>query len=323
MRTTASSGKLATKSREEINASGSVSLEIELKCPRCGGAVQHQTCSDCAFHIRTVQGILHALPPERVAYYARFVEEYERICREQSSPPRSDKYYLDLPYRSSGSSADWASRGRSFDCLLWRVLKPALPRNARILDIGAGNCWLSYRLALAGYNPCAVDLLMNDQHGLKAAEHYQNYLPEFFPRIRADMGQLPFRDGQFHAAIFNASIQYADDVEVALREALRCCMASGLVIISDTPIHPSAKNTRRSTTGPPAPFLTDESINKLGLRLKICWTVHSAQFGSKWTLRRMYAMLRNRPEPPEFPIYAARKVPQGTGSGICKGMTIR
>ncbi len=311
MRVTATANKIAKKSSEESDASGTVSFGIELKCPRCGGDVPDQVCNGCAFHIRTIQGVLHALPPERVAYYARFVEEYERICCEQFSGRPSDEYYLGLPYGIAGSrsSTDWSSRARSFDCLLQRVLKPAMPRDARILDIGAGNGWLSYRLALAGYNPCAIDLLTNDQHGLGAAEHYRNYLPEFFPRIRAEMAHLPFRDGQFHAAIFSASLHYAKNVEVALREALRCCKANGIVIISDAPINRSAETGEHTATELLPPFLTLEAIKALESRLKIRWTVHSPQFGLRYKFRPMNAWFRSRRQPSQFALYATHKVP--------------
>jgi len=310
MRVTATANRIAKKSSEESNASGTVSFGIQLKCPRCGGDVPDQVCVGCDLHIRTIQGVVHALPPERVAYHARFVEEYERMCYEQFSGHPSDEYYLGLPYgiACSRSCPEWSWRARSFDYLLRRVLKPAVPRDARILDIGAGNCWLSYRLALAGYKPCAIDLFTDDRHGLGAAEHYRNYLPDFFPRIRAEMAHLPFRDGQFHAAIFNASLQYAENVEVALREALRCCNRNGIVIIFDTPMYQSVENGEHSAAEHRRPFITREEMKTLESRIQIRWTVHSPQFGLKWTLRRMNAWLRKRPQPPQFPLYTARKM---------------
>jgi len=311
MRVTATANRIEKKSNEESDASGTASFGIQLKCPRCGGDVPDQVCIGCDLHIRTIQGVVHALPPERVAYHARFVEVYERMCCEQFSGRPRDEYYLGLPYgiACSRSCPEWSWRARSFDYLLRRVLNPAVPRNARILDIGAGNCWLSYRLALAGYNPCAIDLMTNDQHGLGAAERYRNYVPEFFPRIRAEMANLPFRDGQFHAAIFNASLHHAENVEVALREALRCCMPNGIIIISDTPIYRSAEIGEHTAIQPLPPFLTGEAIKSLESRLMIRWAVHTPQLGLKRTLRRMNAWLWNHPRPPQFPIYVARKLP--------------
>ena len=52
---------------------------------------------------------------------------------------------------------------------LWRPLPERTERALRILDLGAGNGWMSYRLALQGHLPIAVDLLTNDRDGLGAA----------------------------------------------------------------------------------------------------------------------------------------------------------
>ncbi len=52
----------------------------------------------------------------------------------------------------------------SYDYLVRHALKQ-LENGAKILDIGAGNCWMSYRLALAGHKPIAVDLLINKRDG--------------------------------------------------------------------------------------------------------------------------------------------------------------
>jgi len=312
MRSAASAKKIASHAAPKADADNTGLLGITLQCPRCAGLVQNWVCSNCGLCVRTIEGVVHALPPERVAYHARFVEEYQQVCNGQVTDPPSDEYYLGLPYgiASRQSSLGWSSRARNFDCLLGRVLKPALPRDARILDIGAGNCWLSYRLALAGYSPCAIDLLTNDQHGLGAAKHYRNYLPEFFPRIRAEMAHLPFRDSQFQAVIFNASLHYAEKAEVALREALRCCTPSGIVVISDTPMYHSAEQEKSSVTEPGSPLLTCESVKSLESSLKIRWSVHYPPIGPTYTLRRVNGWLWSRAQIPHQPIYTARKMPK-------------
>ena len=94
---------------------------------------------------------------------------------------------------------------------------------------------MSYRLAITGYRPVAVDLVTNEFDGLGAARHYQARLPSLFPRFQADMEHLPFQDAQFDAAIFNASFHYSEDYATTLRSILRCVRKGGLVIISDTP----------------------------------------------------------------------------------------
>jgi hypothetical protein len=145
-------------------------LGVDLQCPRCKLELAGPECKHCGFQIRVLNGVLHALPPERVVHHARFVEVYERSRRLMLSGGLTDEYYLGLPYSDASrqNPAQWSMRARSFDCMLRRVLKPGVPVGARILDLGAGNCWLSYRLALADYRPFAIDLLTNDADGLGA-----------------------------------------------------------------------------------------------------------------------------------------------------------
>jgi SAM-dependent methyltransferase len=237
----------------------------------------------------------------------------------------TDEYYLGLPYSDASrqNPAQWSMRARSFDCMLRRVLKPGVPVGARILDLGAGNCWLSYRLALADYQPFAIDLLTNDADGLGAAEHYREYLPEFFPRIRAEFAHLPFQPDQFHAAIFNASFHYAEDFETTLREALRCCRQNGIVIICDSPWFQDNENGAKTVAdqhrqivqslGATAEvhhgseYLTDQFLRQLENRLQIRWTVHTPKRTFGAAIEPWIARLRRRPEPPRFRIYVARK----------------
>ena len=298
---------------------------IELQCPRCKIGTASWECSHCGFHIRNLNGILHALPPERVVYHARFVEVYERAKRAAFRGSRSDEFFLGLPYSDASrlNASHWARRASSFDCIMRRVLKPWVQVGGRILDLGAGNCWLSYRLALAGYNPCAVDLITNDHDGLSAAEHYRKYLPDFFPRFRAEFDHLPFKDCQFDAAIFNASFHYAENLETTLREVLRCCKQHGIVIICDTPwfssgesgnmlpgqgfVQPigSIETTSEFRSG--SKFLTDVHLNNLENQLQIRWMIHSPNPGIRARIEQLIAQLRRRPEIPRFRVFVARR----------------
>jgi len=210
--------------------------DIRLRCPRCGTGIDALECPACRFSIVIDDGIAHALPPESIAHHARFMRDYERIRQSEGRGSESEDFYLGLPYRdtSGRNRGQWRMRARSYDYLMQHLLV-GIERGGGILDLGAGNGWMSYRLALAGYRPCAVDLVINDQDGLGAARHYQARLPKLFPRFQAEIRRLPFADEQFDAAIFNASFHYAEDYEASLREVLRCVKTGGLVIISDTP----------------------------------------------------------------------------------------
>ena len=204
-----------------------------------------------------------------------------------------------------------------------RILTPAISTGARILDLGAGNGWLSFRLTLAGYRPVAVDLLTNDRDGLAAARHYHNYLPVLFPRFQAELEHLPFQDGQFEAAIFNASFHYAQNDVKAMAEALRCIRPGGLVIISDTPWYPKDDDGKQMMAERRAQFLerygtssaslecieyfTDERLQMLAESSAVRWNIHSPKYGMCWAMRPLLARLRRRRAPARFRIYVARK----------------
>lgn len=301
-------------------------LGVLLQCPRCDTNMFGLECPLCSFEMQVRAGIVDALPPERVARYERFVEDYESIrIAEGRGSDRGDSY-LALPYRdlSGRNSQQWQIRARSFDYFVRHVLDGHAHEDyRRILDLGAGNCWMSYRLALAGYRPFAVDLLTNDRDGLGAAEHYRAHLPELFPRFRAEMGRLPFQSGQFDAVIFNASFHYAENYEMTLGEALRCVRPGGIVAICDTAWYSREESGYRMVRERQAAFLnrygtasdsirsqefmTDTRLKVLEQRLSIRWRVYSPYYGLRWAMRPLIAKLRGRREPSQFRIYVTRK----------------
>src|SRR3546814_103518 len=160
------------------------------------------------------------------------MDEYERIREAEGRGSERGDFYLGLPYvdASGRDAGQWHVRARSHDYVLRHLLAGTGHRpGAMVLDLGAGNCWMSYRLSLAGYRPCAVDLLTNDSDGMDAARHYRAHLPALFPRFQASFGQLPFAEDQFDAAVFNASFHYSAVGEAVLTAYSRCVQPGGTV----------------------------------------------------------------------------------------------
>lgn len=300
-------------------------LGVLLECPCCGSAMSN-VCGLCGFRMELREGIWNALPHERESHFARFVSDYERIRKAEGRCSRDSDFYLALPYRdrTGNNTGQWKIRARSYEFMLRRILKPALAdSDGRVLDIGAGNCWLSFRLAQEGYRPFAVDLLTNAEDGLGAAEHYRGALPGLFPRFRAEMNHLPFRDHQFDAAIFNASFHYAEDYEETLRETLRCVLPGGVIILCDSPWYSSERGGERMLTErraaflakygtasdalPSREYLTSQRLSALEESLSLQWAVYSPYYGLRWAMRPLVAWLRGRREPSRFCIYVIRK----------------
>ncbi len=222
---------------------------LRLRCPACRqdfpafhSASARHACSGCGFVISEMGGILRALAPGRELHFQQFVEQYEAVRVKEGRGSSSADYYLALPFRdlTGNNGWQWRIRGRTFRHLEKQVLpeiERTFPRGCDVLDLGAGNGWLSYRLALRGHLPAAVDLLDNDADGLGAAQHYFQHLPEPFPRFQAEMDRLPFAAEQFDVVVFNASFHYSVDYAGTLGEALRCLRRPGHVIIADSPLY--------------------------------------------------------------------------------------
>lgn len=312
--------------RQTSLASDTVVLSgVRLRCPRCKADIDGLACSHCGFRMRICDGIVHALPEDRAAHYKRFLEDYALIRAAEGRGSESERFYLGLPYEdiSGSNSRQWQIRARSFDYLVAQALEPLLESGGRILDVGAGNCWMSFRLALTGCEPVAVDVTIDERDGLGAAEHYRRVLPKLFARFRAEMERLPFQDGQFDAVVFNASFHYSEDYEATLREALRCAKRGGLVIIADTPWYSREESGRKMIAERRATFLrlygttsnaiehleylTDQRLESLAEALAIRWETCSPRYGFRWAMRPLVANLRRRREPSRFRIYTARK----------------
>ena len=130
--------------------------------------------------------------------------------------------------RDDPQAAIWHRRRESCRVLLAEIIEPLAARwerPLRIADLGAGNCWLTYRLSELGHVVAAVDLSVDDSDGLGAR---QWYLPELerrsrvpFTSIQAEFDHLPFADHALDLVLFNASLHYSGDCAVTLREALR------------------------------------------------------------------------------------------------------
>lgn len=297
---------------------------LRLRCPRCeGDLIETLLCDECGFQMKMEQGIVIALTPERMAHYARFTADYEAIRAAEGRGSKGSSYYLGLPHvdATGHNSGQWKIRAKSYGYLTDKIL-PASGEGRSVLDLGAGNCWLSHRLALRGYKPVAVDLLINAQDGLGAAVHYEQHLGIRIPRFQAEVERLPFQNGQFDVAVFNASFHYSENYETVLLEVLRCMKPGGMIVVCDTPWYSREDYGRRmveerqgsyrerfqtpSDSLQSMEFLTDQRLNSIAAALSIRWTVHKPFYGWQWMMRPWLAKLRGRREPSRFRIYVVK-----------------
>ncbi len=323
----------AATSKSKSHPSG---FRLQFQCPGCKnllGDLPHVepheqfvvTCSLCDFELEAVNGIWKALLPTRAAYFERFMSDYQAVRAAEGRGSECLDYYLSLPYRDStgANQAQWSIRAQTFRYLERKILAQLEERHGSlaVLDLGAGNGWLSYRLAQRGHRPAAVDLMTDCRDGLGAAHHFGQVLLRLFPRIQAELDNLPFASDQFDVAIFNASFHYSEDYQRTLSETIRCLKPGGVVIIADTAWYSceasgvrmiaerqSAFLSRFATASDAIrslEFLTDQRLKALEDQLGLRWQLHSPYYGLRWAARPLLAKLRGKREPSKFRIYVA------------------
>jgi len=321
---------VALQSSNHIEAFSAVT-PFRFDCPTCGSPMTMQddhtlTCADSRHTFERIDGIWRLLPAERAAYFDQFVREYETIRRHEGRNHRTSEHYEALPFKdlSGRYAADWRIRAVSFKALVSRIMKPLEARLRRplvILDLGAGNGWLSNRLAQRGHHLAAIDLLINTADGLGACMHYRSH----FTPIQAEYNCLPIAAHQVDLVIFNGSLHYSTNFERTLAEALRVLRPEGQLIVLDSPLYHHAESghamvrereeyfTREvgypSNAQPSENFLTYERLHELGDALGIGWQLHEPFYGVRWAARPLRARLGHHREPARFMLVSGRRGP--------------
>ncbi len=309
--------------------------ELSLSCPVCFNeldaipltgipAKDREECAICNTTIFLRDGIWRAIRPDRAALLAEPLSSYEAVREAEGRWSNNADFYLSLPWKDTTGRfvEQWKIRARSFRFITKKLLSVSArtlgKRRLRILDIGSGNCWMSYRLSLLGHLPVAVDLSVSSLDGLDAARHYWIVPKLSFPRFQAEMDRLPFAANQFDMAIFNASFHYARDYEVTLRETLRVLRPDGAILIVDSPTYRNeddgaAMKREKSNVylcryGSDCgnmggqEYLTPDRMARLE-KLGIRWRRFTPWHGWRWALRPFLARIAKRRKPSHFYIY--------------------
>jgi ubiquinone/menaquinone biosynthesis C-methylase UbiE len=326
---------LAATPASSTNGGFSSRGNILLQCPQCrknigflsrndaGISSAKVICRECGFCLEKVCGVWRGLTAEQLSAYGNFLREYEEIRRQEGRGSQHAAFYLALPFcdLTRRFSWQWKIRAKSYRMLEKRILpriEAEHPGELRILDLGAGNGWLSYRLSLRNHCPVAVDLSTSPLDGLEAAHHFDSVLFHPFTRMQVTMDRLPFAEAQFDLAIFNASFHYSSDYRKTLTETLRCLTKGGKILIVDSPTYKKMESGLqmrrerhqqfeqrygfRSDHMGSQDFLTQSMIEDLA-DLGIHWERFRPGYGAAWAMRPWIAKLKGRREPSNFYIY--------------------
>lgn len=241
------------------------------------------------------------------------MQEYEQVRQAEGWGTPDPAYYRALPFQdTSGRYPDiWHIRTRSYHALQRHLLPPGT-RPQHILDLGAGNGWLAYRLAQAGHQVAAVDLMINNVDGLGTHPYYDTtYLP-----LQAEFVRLPLAEAQADIAIFNGAFHYATSYEQTLQEVLRVLRPRGHIVIMDSPLYRDARSGQqmvqereaafedrhgfRGNALPNENYLTEARLQQLAAALSLRWRIIKPFYGWRWAMRPWLARLRGRREPASF-----------------------
>lgn len=303
-------------------------LPFSFACPSCRAELARSDlnelrCLEEGLIFPRINGVWRCLLPEAQERYRRFIEEYTAVRRAEGRGSVDPAYYRALPFDdlSGLRSADWRIRARSY-----RALEARLPRlegsrksPVRALDLGAGNGWLSHRLALRDYRVAAVDLLVDPFDGLGVFRHYK---VDFTP-VQAEFDRLPFTPEQVDLVVFNAALHYSTDYSRTLREALRVLQPEGWLAILDSPLYHQASSGREMVREREAEytrcygfpsnaldsenFLTYDRLEQLSAELGLRWELFTPFYGLGWALRPWLARLRGRREPAKFRLIVGKR----------------
>jgi SAM-dependent methyltransferase len=247
----------------------------------------------------------------------RFLEEYRQVRYSEGRGSDDPAYYQALPFRdlSGRNSEMWAMRAKTYGYFEKQILAPIERRVARpldVLDLGAGNGWMSYRLSLRNHRSVALDIFSDARDGLRACRQYAHRIEA----IEADFDHLPFAENSFDLAIYNASLHYSRDYLATLSEVRKCLRKAGAVVILDSPIYANREDGERmvaerketyckrygfrSDAMGSVEFLDEVMLQRLSRDLNLRWTIHRPWYGLRWHLRPLKARVQGRRKPSRF-----------------------
>ncbi len=263
----------------------------------------------------------------------RWAEAYAKLRRAEGRGAGGERELFALPWVTSGPlAAQWRVRARTFDAFLRRVVVP-LERERRraldVLDLGAGNGWLSARLAGRGHRCLAADLRLDDVDGLAAAAPFARRLPRMFGRVAASFDALPLRPGLFDLVVFDASLHLAEDLSRVLAEAARAAAPGGHVAVLDSPFYASGASgeamrveKRRETATRfsdvaddllafvPVEYLTRDRLASAASGAGLLFRRRRVLYPVSYEARGVVARLKGARAPSRFDVWVAR-VPGG------------
>jgi len=211
-------------------------------CPVCHSELATQSgelaCLSENRTFRRINGLPALIRPEQEALLREAGRYASAWKKTHWAVPRDT--ILQLPYVKRHG---WKQKAQSLRELR-EILGP--PRERRVVDVGAGNGWLSYRLAQDGFRCFATDISPDPDIGLGGATQFDG-TPTQFERAIGTLDHWPVRSSSVDIAICNASLHYLADMRVAIAEAARVLRTDGVFVILNSPVHRDPGSASRAS----------------------------------------------------------------------------
>jgi SAM-dependent methyltransferase len=298
--------------------------EHPFACPQCRlrleAATPVMTCKRCGRAYEYRDGIHRFLPVDDLGL-GDFHQQYRQVRdRDGSRADTAARRGLPQVDASDPRADHWAIRRCSVERLraALRGMRSRAGHRLRVADLGAGNGWLSSRLAAEDVDPFAVDRLDDDLDGLGACREDADRVV----CVQADFNALPFTDGAFDAVVLNGSLHYSADPAATLAEARRVLSSGGALVVMDSPMFSRERDGEAMVAtqlqriadehGIPLPvrpgvgFLTFAALDTAASALGMEGRFFPSRGPLGWRLRREIGRLRLGRAPAAFGVWVAQ-----------------
>jgi ubiquinone/menaquinone biosynthesis C-methylase UbiE/uncharacterized protein YbaR (Trm112 family) len=221
------------------NSSFQLFIDEENKIEIREGYIQ---CNDCQTKIKISKGILDTLvhPSSIVKLVQEGTLKYD-LCPKGlpfkvEDAMKHKESILSLP---KGDGSDFFKNKTMFKtisnfsqgfCNSLSVMK--LTGKEKLLDLGTSFCWTTNKFAELGCQCVALDVT----HHLSVSDVFIYENKTYFERVKADMGELPFKKDSFDVIITIESLHHAPNLEKTLKEISRVLKPNGKVYFIEEPL---------------------------------------------------------------------------------------